>query len=158
MLILGRTAQWWTTKRFGHRALRFAEPGRVFRKKLPWRIIVCRQMNHSVRAVPASVPRLNELLLAALGSCTSMTLGMYAKRKNWQLDEIIVRLRHSRIHAEDCSECETKLGFLDRIELELTGRFTLEQRSKLLETAEKCPAYRTLESEVNIRSSPREVH
>jgi len=76
-----------------------------------------------------------ELLLAALGSCTSMTLGMYAKRKNWQLDEIIVRLRHSRIHAEDCSECEINFGFLDRIdlELELSGGLTLEQRSKLLE-------------------------
>jgi len=76
-----------------------------------------------------------ELLLAALGSCTSMTLGMYAKRKNWQLDEIIVRLRHSRIHAEDCAECEIKFGFLDRIdlELELSGGLTLEQRSKLLE-------------------------
>jgi uncharacterized OsmC-like protein len=85
---------------------------------------------------------------------------MYAKRKNWQLDEIIVRLGHSRIHAEDCSECETQFGFLDRIELglELTGRLTLEQRSKLLETAEKCPVHRTLESEINIRSSLREGH
>jgi uncharacterized OsmC-like protein len=101
-----------------------------------------------------------ELLLAALGSCTSMTLRMYAKRKNWQLDEIIVRLRHSRIHAEDCSECETKSGFLDLIELELEliGRLTFEQRSKLLETAEKCPVHRTLESETNIRSSLREGH
>jgi uncharacterized OsmC-like protein len=101
-----------------------------------------------------------ELLLAALGSCTSMTLGMYAERKNWQLDQIIVRLRHSRIHAEDCSECETKSGFLDRIELELelTGRLTLEQRSKLLEIAEKCPVHRTLESEISIRSSLREGH
>jgi uncharacterized OsmC-like protein len=96
-----------------------------------------------------------ELLLAALGSCTSMTLGMYAKRKNWQLEGIVVRLRHSRIHAEDCAECEIKFGSLDRIELELelTGRLTLEQRSKLLEIAEKCPVRRTLESEISIRSS-----
>ena len=99
-----------------------------------------------------------ELLLAALGSCTSMTLGMYARRKNWQLDEIVVRLRRSRIHAEDCAECEIKFGFLDRIdlELELTGSLTPEQRSKLLEIAEKCPVHRTLESEINIRSSLRE--
>jgi uncharacterized OsmC-like protein len=101
-----------------------------------------------------------ELLLAALGSCTSMTLGMYARRKNWQLDRIVVRLRHSRIHAEDCAECEKKFGLLDRIdvELELSGSLTLEQRSKLLEIAEKCPVHRTLESEINIRSSLREGH
>ena len=96
-----------------------------------------------------------EFLLAGLGACTSMTVGMYARRKNWQLKEIVVRLRHSRIHAEDCAECETKVGFLDHIdvELELTGALTSEQRSKLLEIAEKCPVHRTLESEIDIRSS-----
>jgi uncharacterized OsmC-like protein len=96
-----------------------------------------------------------EFLLAGLGACTSMTVGMYARRKNWQLEGIVVRLRHSRIHAEDCAECETKVGFLDRIdvELELTGALTSEQRSKLLEIAEKCPVHRTLESEIDIRSS-----
>jgi uncharacterized OsmC-like protein len=96
-----------------------------------------------------------ELLLAGLGACASMTVGMYARRKNWQLEGIVVRLRHSRIHAEDCTECETKVGFLDRIdvEVELTGPLPAEQRSKLLEIAEKCPVHRTLTSEVNIRSS-----
>jgi putative redox protein len=96
-----------------------------------------------------------EFLLAGLGACTAMTVGMYARRKNWQLEGIVVRLRHSRIHAEDCAECETKVGFLDYIdvELELTGALTSEQRSKLLEIAEKCPVHRTLESEIKIQSS-----
>jgi uncharacterized OsmC-like protein len=95
-----------------------------------------------------------DLLLAALGACTSMTVGMYARRKNWPLDGILVRLGHSKIHAEDCAECETKEGMLDRIELELelTGSLTFEQRSKLFEIAGKCPVHRTLEAGVSIRS------
>jgi uncharacterized OsmC-like protein len=95
-----------------------------------------------------------DLLLAALGACTSMTVGMYARRRNWPLEGIVIRLRHSKIHAEDCSECETKDGILDRIERELwlAGPLTSEQRSKLLEIAEKCPVHRTLESKINIRS------
>jgi uncharacterized OsmC-like protein len=118
--------------------------------------------NHHLRAdEPVSSggndtgPSPYELLLASLGACTSMTVGMYARRKNWQLEEVVVRLRHSRIHAEDCAECETKVGFLDHIdvELDLTGPLTPEQRSKLLEIAEKCPIHRTLESEIEIQSS-----
>jgi uncharacterized OsmC-like protein len=95
-----------------------------------------------------------DLLLAALGACTSMTVGMYARRRNWPLKEIVVRLRHSKTHAEDCTECETKEGILDHIdrELDLTGPLTLEQRSKLLDIAEKCPVHRTLKSEINIRT------
>jgi putative redox protein len=89
-----------------------------------------------------------ELLLTALGACTSITVGMYAKRKNWPLDGIIVRLSHSKIHAEDCFECPTEEGMLDRIdcELELAGSLSPEQRLRLFDVAEKCPVHRTLTS------------
>ena len=95
-----------------------------------------------------------DLLIAALGACTSMTVGMYARRKSWPLEEITVRLRHSKIHATDCAECETKEGMLDRIERDLhfTGPLTDEQRSKLLEIANKCPVHRTLTSEIDIET------
>src|SRR5580704_6784177 len=98
-----------------------------------------------------------DLLLAALGSCTSMTVAMYARRKAWPLESATVWLRHSRIHAQDCADCETKEGMLDRIELDLQldGALTAEQRAKLLEISKKCPVHRTLISEIDIRT--REV-
>jgi len=94
-----------------------------------------------------------DYLLIALGVCTSMTVGLYARRKQIPLEDITISLSHSRIHAKDCEECETKEGLLDRIEtqIELTGPLTPEQRAKLMEIAEKCPVHRTLKSEINIR-------
>lgn len=93
-----------------------------------------------------------DLLLAALGACTSMTVAMYARRKSWPLEEVAVHLRHSKIHAADCAECETREGMLDRIErdIQFVGPLDDEQRSKLLEIANKCPVHRTLTSEIDI--------
>ena len=93
-----------------------------------------------------------DLLLAALGSCTSMTIALYARRKQWPLEAVRVRLRHSKVHAADCAECETKVGMLDRIErdIELEGPLDAEQRARLLEIANKCPVHRTLRSEIVI--------
>src|SRR5579863_9033395 len=95
-----------------------------------------------------------DLLLAALGACTSMTVGMYARRKAWPLVEVEVHLRHSKVHATDCAECDTKEGMLDRIECDIhfTGPLTDDQRSKLLEIANKCPVHRTLVSEIEIQT------
>jgi uncharacterized OsmC-like protein len=83
-----------------------------------------------------------------------MTIALYARRKTWPLRDVTVRLRHSRIHAEDCSECETKQGMLDHIEVEvaLAGELTEEQRHRLLEIADMCPVHRTLTSEIRIHS------
>ena len=94
-----------------------------------------------------------DLLLAALGSCASMTVGLYARGKGWPLQEVAVRLRHSRVHAVDCAECETKEGRIDRIDwsFQLTGELTGEQRTRLLQIAQRCPVHRTLVSVIDIR-------
>jgi putative redox protein len=95
-----------------------------------------------------------DFLLAALGTCTSMTISLYARRKGWPLENVTVSLQHSKIHAIDCAECETKVGKIDRIEreIQLTGALTNEQRAKLMEIADKCPVHQTLTSEINIRT------
>ena len=102
-----------------------------------------------------SGPTPYDLLLASLGACTSMTLRLYAARKKLPLTRTVVRLRHHRIHATDCAECETKEGMLDRIErvIRLEGDLTSEDRKRLLEIADQCPVHRTLTSEIDIRTS-----
>jgi putative redox protein len=93
-----------------------------------------------------------DLLLAALGACTSMTLRLYADRKFLPLDLITVTLRHNKIHAEDCAECETKVGLIDQLErvIRLDGALDEDQRKRLMEIADKCPVHRTLTSEIRI--------
>jgi putative redox protein len=95
-----------------------------------------------------------DLILAALGACTSMTIGLYARNRTWPLENISVSLWHSKIHAQDCEECETKEGRIDRIEMEihLDGRLSDEQRAKLMEVAGKCPIHQTLTHEINIKT------
>lgn len=96
-----------------------------------------------------------DFVLAGLGACTSMTVRMYAERKGWPLERVIVGLTHRKIHAEDCSDCETRSGKLDEIERTLTfeGDLDEEQRARLLEIADKCPVHRTLTHEIKIRST-----
>ena len=95
-----------------------------------------------------------DFLLAALGTCTSITISLYARRKGWPLESVTVSLHHSKIHAADCADCETKVGKIDRIEreIQLTGSLTSEQRSKLMEIADRCPVHQTLTSEINIKT------
>jgi uncharacterized OsmC-like protein len=94
-----------------------------------------------------------DYLLASLGVCTSMTVGLYARRRQIPLENITVSLWHSRIHATDCHECETREGMVDRIdvEVELSGALSAEQHAALMDIAAKCPVHRTLTSEINIR-------
>ncbi|MCE9623954.1 MAG: OsmC family protein [Deltaproteobacteria bacterium] len=95
-----------------------------------------------------------DLLIASLGACTSITLRLYADRKAYPLKGIQVRLRHQKIHAQDCKTCETKGGKIDRIEREikLEGPLSEEQRQRLLQIADRCPVSLTLRSEVHIES------
>ena len=95
-----------------------------------------------------------DLLLAALGSCTSMTVAMYARRKRWPLEAVTVRLQCAKIHAADCEACETKEGRLDRIErtVELTGALSDDQRTRLLDLANSCPVHRTLMSDIHVET------
>ncbi|MEC3974149.1 OsmC family protein [Amycolatopsis sp. H20-H5] len=100
-------------------------------------------------------PNPYELLLSALGTCTAMTLRMYADRKGIPLTGTTVRLRHDRIHAKDCAECETGTGMLSRIrrEIRLDGELDADQRARLMEIADRCPVHRTLTAEIVIETS-----
>ena len=93
-----------------------------------------------------------DFLLASLGACTSMTMRMYADRKSLPLERVTVTLKHQKIHAEDCAECETRTGMLDQIDrvIAMDGALDAEQRKKLMEIADKCPVHRTLTSEIRI--------
>lgn len=96
-----------------------------------------------------------DYLLVALGSCTAMTLRLYADRKGWALESVTVRLSHGKVYARDCEECETEDGRVDRIrlELELAGPLEEPERRRLLEIAGMCPVHRTLEPEVTMETS-----
>ena len=120
--------------------------------------------NHAMLAdEPRSVgggdrgPNPYDFLLTALGTCTSMTLHMYAKRKQWPLQRVAIRLRHDRIHAKDCEDCESPTGLVDRIErvIDIEGPLDDEQRARLAEIADKCPVHRTLMNEKKILTTLR---
>jgi putative redox protein len=114
--------------------------------------------HHLLADEPAAVggadsgPGPYDYVLAGLGACTSMTMRMYAERKSLPLDRVTVTLTHSKIHAEDCAECETRFGMLDQFDrvIAMEGALDAEQRKKLMEIADKCPVHRTLTSEIHI--------
>jgi len=98
-----------------------------------------------------------DLLMAALGACMSMTIGLYARTRKWPLESVVVRLTHSRVYAKDCLDCVVRDDtLLDRIDtaVQLSGALTPEQERKLMEVAHKCPVHRTLKSQIDIREVP----
>lgn len=97
-------------------------------------------------------PNPYQMLSAALGACTAMTMRMYANRKQWPLERVSVTLHHAKVHATDCAECETRAGRVDRIDrrIRMEGALDAAQRQRLLEIADKCPVHRTLHSEVQV--------
>jgi uncharacterized OsmC-like protein len=103
----------------------------------------------------AEGPTPYDLLLSALGACTSMTLRLYADRRKWPLEGVVVRLRHNRIHRDDCVDCDKKDASIERVErtLELKGPLSDEQRSRLLEIAERCPVHQTLQHNLEVHTT-----
>lgn len=101
-----------------------------------------------------SGPNPYELLASALAACTVMTLRMYARHKGLAVGTIRCAVSHTKIHAEDCAECETKTGRIDRFErvIEIEGPLDAATRQRLLEIADRCPVHRTLEGEIVIAS------
>ena len=131
----------------------------------PYRTDIVASGHHLVADEPASVgggdlgPNPYDYLVAALGTCTSITLRMYADRQGWPLEAIHIRLKHEKIHARDCEACETESGKIDWIEreIELQGPLTSEQRTRLRDIADKCPVHRTLHSEIVVNTELKEV-
>ena len=99
-------------------------------------------------------PNPYELLLAALGSCTSMTVRMYAERRQWPLEGVHIELSYARVHAKDCAACDKESKLVDGIEMELSffGELSDSQRKRLTEIANKCPVHRRLESPIPVRA------
>lgn len=122
------------------------------------RIVAGRHVLSAGEPIPLGLntgPSPYDLLLAALGACTSITLRMYADRKKWPLRHVSVSLQHSRIHARDCAECETQTGQLDQVDriIHMSGNLDDEQRQRLLEIADRCPVHETLHSEVLVNTT-----
>lgn len=99
-----------------------------------------------------------QLLAAALGACTNMTLRLYAEAKGWPLNRVATRVRHDKIHAQDCADCETREGKIDQLHREITlvGPLDAAQRTRLMEIADRCPVHRTLGSEIRIVTVARD--
>ncbi|WP_143309466.1 OsmC family protein, partial [Candidatus Entotheonella palauensis] len=126
----------------------------------PYRTDIVASGHHLIADEPLAVggtdtgPNPYDYLVAALGSCTSITLRMYADRQDWPLEAIRVRLKHQKIHARDCETCETESGKVDWIEreIELVGPLTNKQRARLRDIADRCPVHRTLHNEIVVNT------
>ncbi|HTO44626.1 MAG TPA: OsmC family protein [Burkholderiales bacterium] len=101
-----------------------------------------------------AAPTPYELLLAALGACTSITVQMYAERRRWPLEGVHVELSYAKVHADDCANCDTEVRTIEQIEREISllGDLSEEQRQRLMDIADRCPLHRTLTSQIEIRT------